>query len=309
MIILKEDKICMKGNVTIHINSKNKKEKMFLSITNMLEPYQNYEYYIYGNNNLICLNISSKEYYYTLHSENECEVSVKCYKFGEFKYNNSYINCLLCSDENYFVAMFASLHSVVKNTNNLDKLHMNFIIPYNSTKKFTELIEKYSKTIKEIQYSIVYIHENLISKDIKNSKCYKGGNHLLNLANFSRLLIGELYNYEKLIYLDSDSITQCDLYEKLKDIEIKKTYYSLKLNKEKLKANLGYIINKEYNWKNLVGYDIDMDVPLYMGAPFITNCKKWKNVLRNIEKIVKVHNKEKNGLYRLFTMSLKHSIS
>ena len=308
MIILKEGKISMKGNVTIHINKKNKKEKIILSITNMVSPYNNYEYYIYGNNNFICMNIDSNEYYYTVYSENECKIDLECYKFGRFKYNNSFINCLLCSDENYFVAMFASLHSVVKNTNNLDKLFMNFIIPYNSTKKFSELIEKYNKTIQEINYSSVYIHENLINKEIKNSKCYKGGNHLLNLANFSRLLIGELYDYEKLIYLDSDSITQCDLYEKLKDIDIKKTYYSLKLNKEKLKANLGYIVNKEYNWKKLLGYDVDMEVPLYMGAPFITNCKKWKNVLKNIEKIVKVHNKEKDGLYKLFTMSLQNIV-
>ena len=66
MIILKEGKICMKGNVTIHINKKKKEEKMLLSITNMLSPYNNYEYYIYGNNNFICMNIDSNEYYYTL---------------------------------------------------------------------------------------------------------------------------------------------------------------------------------------------------------------------------------------------------
>ena len=71
---------------------------------------------------------------------------------------------------------------------------------------------------------IIYINLKLYYINISMAKCYKGGNHLLNLANFSRLLIGEIYNYEKLIYLDSDSLTQCDLYEKMKDIEIKKTY-------------------------------------------------------------------------------------
>ena len=66
--------------------------------------------------------------------------------------------------------MFAALHSVVKNTNNLDKLFMNFIIPYNSTKKFSELIEKYNETIQEVNYSSVYIHENLINKELNKKK-------------------------------------------------------------------------------------------------------------------------------------------
>lgn len=300
----------MKGNISIHINIKNMQDtQSYISITKMVTPYINYEYNLCSKDTLICMNIDTDDYYYTLYSDHNVEkISIEFYKFGSFKYNNNLINCLMCSDENYFVAMFASLHSVVKNTNHLEKLHMNFIIPYNSNKKFYELIRKYNKTIKKINYSTVFIHENLIDKNIKKSKCYKGGNHLLNLANFSRLLIGELYNYEKLIYLDSDSITQCDLYEKMKNIKIEKTYYSLKLNKDKLTASLGYIINKEYNWKKLVGYDIDMDVPLYMGAPFITNCKKWKNVFKKIIYIVKAHNKEKNGLYKLFTMSLQNII-
>jgi len=310
MILVKEGKICMKGNISIHINIKNMQDtQSYISITKMVTPYINYEYNLCSKDTLICMNIDTDDYYYTLYSDHNVEkISIEFYKFGSFKYNNNLINCLMCSDENYFVAMFASLHSVVKNTNHLEKLHMNFIIPYNSNKKFYELIRKYNKTIKKINYSTVFIHENLIDKNIKKSKCYKGGNHLLNLANFSRLLIGELYNYEKLIYLDSDSITQCDLYEKMKNIKIEKTYYSLKLNKDKLTASLGYIINKEYNWKKLVGYDIDMDVPLYMGAPFITNCKKWKNVFKKIIYIVKAHNKEKNGLYKLFTMSLQNII-
>lgn len=298
----------MKGDITFHINIEDIETNCYISITELTPPFINYDYNICSKDTLVCMNLNSENYYYSIYSEKKQEISLEYFKFGTYKLNNNSINCLLCSDENYFVAMFASLHSVVKNTRNLEKLHMNFIIPHQSTQKYTELIKKYNNTIQKINYSSVYVNKNIIDENIKKSKCYKGGNHLLNLANFSRLLIGEIYNYEKLIYLDSDSITQCDLYEKLKDIEIKKTYYSLKLNKNKLTANLGYIINKEYNWKELLGYDIDMDVPLYMGAPFITNCKKWKGVLKKIIHIVKAHNKEKNGLYRLFTMSLQNII-
>ena len=72
------------------------------------------------------------------------------------------------------LAMFASLHSVVKNTNNLKDLHMNFIIPYSSTKKYSELIKRYNNTIQKINYSSVYINKNIIDDNIKNSKYIKG---------------------------------------------------------------------------------------------------------------------------------------
>ena len=63
-----------------------------------------------------------------------------------------------------------------------------------------------------------------------------------------------------------------------------------------------YILN-EYNWKQLIEQDIDMNSFAYMGAPFVvTNCKKWNNVYSLIIKIMYTHNNVHNGLYKIFTM-------
>ena len=58
------------------------------------------------------MNIDSNEYYYTLYSENECNIDLECYKFGRFKYNNSFINCLLCSYEIYFCLLNKNLPAI-----------------------------------------------------------------------------------------------------------------------------------------------------------------------------------------------------
>ena len=67
----------------------------------------------------------------------------------------------------------------------------------------------------EFDKSIIYLDKHIIDDVVFNSKCYNGGGHLLNLGNLSRLLIGEFYDYEKLIYLDCDSIVQYDIIKKL----------------------------------------------------------------------------------------------
>ena len=64
---------------------------------------------------------------------------------------------------------------------------------------------------KQFEYSIVFIDKFILDNNILDSKCYDGGNHLLNMGNFSRLMIGELFSYQKLLYLDSDSICKMDV--------------------------------------------------------------------------------------------------
>jgi len=125
--------------------------------------------------------------------------------------------------------MFACLQSVISNTNSLNKLHFNFIIPINDSHSFTNLINIFkNKNNCQINYSIVLIDINIIDPYILQSKCYNGGNHLLNLGNFSRLMIGEFFEFEKILYLDSDSIVQTDIFQKIGNYKMKKDFYSLK---------------------------------------------------------------------------------
>ena len=67
-------------------------------------------------------------------------------------------------------------------------------------------------------------------------------------------------------------------------------------------------ILNQCNWNTIVGYEINMNDFVFMGAPFITNCKKWNGVYSSIIKIVKTHNDTTGGIYKLFTMALQNII-
>ena len=166
-----------------------------------------------------------------------------------------------------------------------------------------------------INKNIILIDSDIIPSIITQTKCYNSGNHLLNIGNFSRLLIGEIFSYKKIIYLDSDSIIQTDLYTKLKTIDNETCpYLGLKANvtgktrQQNICLKIGTIINTEYNWENVIGTQINKDDWAYMGAPFIANCSLWSNVYKDILNIVELHNKSEEGLYNIFTMSLQNII-
>lgn len=229
------------------------------------------------------------------------------------KLNNNKLNILLCSDSNYFVGLFAVLHSVITNTNYLDKAHFNFIISIEDTNIFSKmLIEFEFKMNVKLDISIIYLHKDIINKTIFESKCYNSGGHLLNLGNLSRLLIGEFMEYKKLIYLDSDSIVQTDIIKKLLNFNLEKDLYSACANlenvnnKKRIVIKLNAIINCDYDWTNIIGQKINEDDYVYMGAPFITNCLKWANVYSKAIDIIKIHNNTEGGIYKLFTMSIQN---
>jgi hypothetical protein len=223
------------------------------------------------------------------------------------KLDNNLINILLCSDKDYFVGLFSCLHSVIINSKKLNKLCFNFIIPIECNNYFMKLMNEYQDKINiELNYNLVLININIIDKCIIESKCYSGGNHLLNLSNFSRLLVSEYFKYKKIIYLDSDSVVQCDIYQKLVNFNPILPIYSRKMDKSKLTLKMSSIINTNNDWNNIIGQSINQESYAYMGAPFIANLSLWNNVYNNIVKIIKKHNNTKDGLYKLFTMSLQN---
>jgi lipopolysaccharide biosynthesis glycosyltransferase len=220
---------------------------------------------------------------------------------------NDKLNILYSADRAYFTPMFASLHSVIQNSDcKLDNIHFNFIIPIEDSNYFQNMLAEYKKSFK---YSIVLIDKNILDKEILNSKCYDGGNHLLNIGNFSRLLIGEIFSYPKLLYLDSDSICKMDINSLLK-INITNKIYCLKAdkknsdNKRSLVLKIGALINEEYGKNN----KINLEDFAYYGAPIFTDCRIWRDVNSQIIQIIKQHNQTENGIYKLFTMSLQNII-
>ena len=67
---------------------------------------------------------------------------------------------------------------------------------------------------------------------------------------------------------------------------------------------MGALISEEYGQKN----KIDLEEYAYYGAPFLTDCRIWRDVYVKIIEIIRQHNWTKNGIYKLFTMSLQNII-
>jgi lipopolysaccharide biosynthesis glycosyltransferase len=220
---------------------------------------------------------------------------------------NDNLNILYSVDRAYFTPMFASLHSVIENSGGkLSGLHFNFIIPIGDANYFQNMMSEYKKPF---EYSIILIDKMILDSQILNSKCYDGGNHLLNLGNFSRLMIGELFSYSKLLYLDSDSICKIDV-NSLRKLDITNKIYCLKAdkknsdNKRSLVLKMGALINDSYGREN----QINLEEFAYYGAPILTDCRIWCDVYAEIVKIIGQHNNTGNGIYKLFTMSLQNIV-
>ena len=86
----------------------------------------------------------------------------------------------------------------INSINNLKKLHFNFIIPLKDNQVFIQYLTDWNNILNiYINYTIILVDSSILTNDILDSKCFNGGNHLLNVGNFSRLLIGEIFLYEK----------------------------------------------------------------------------------------------------------------
>lgn len=235
----------------------------------------------------------------------------KCDSFSsnndKYRLTNDKFNILYSADRAYFTPMFASLHSVIQNSGGkLEEVHFNFIIPIGDANYFQNMLRNYNR---KLDYSIVFIDKMILDNEILNSKCYNGGNHLLNLGNFSRLMIGEVFSYPKLLYLDSDSICKINVNSLLK-LDITNKIFCLKADKKNsnnsrsIVLKMGELICDKYGKQN----KIKLEEYAYYGAPFLTDCRIWRDVYAEIVQIIKQHNRTENGIYKLFTMSLQNII-
>ena len=231
----------------------------------------------------------------------------KFFDNDKYKLTNEKLNILYSVDRAYFTPMFASLHSVIENSGGkLSGLHFNFIIPIGDANYFQNMMLDYKK---QFEYSIILIDKNILDNQILNSKCYDGSNHLLNIGNFSRLMIGEVFSYPKLLYLDSDSICKMNV-NSLLELDITNKIYCLKAdkknsdNKRSIVLKMGALINDAYGREN----QINLEDFAYYGAPIFTDCRIWRNIYSQIIQIIRQHNETENGIYKLFTMSLQNIV-
>ena len=233
-----------------------------------------------------------------------------------YKLTNDKVNILLCSDLAYLVGLFAALHSVVSTTNYISSAHFNFIVPLEccQTVMANMLIEFQRIKSLELDISIIYLDKHILAPVFFKSKCFNGGGHLLNVGNVSRMLIGEFMEYPKLLYLDSDSIVQYDVIEKMTHFNVDLPIYASRANivnvdsKKQVVIKLSAIIDETVDWVDIIGTKIDASEYAFMGAPFIANCSMWGGVYAEMVRLISLHNDTENGIYKLFTMSLQNII-
>ena len=211
-------------------------------------------------------------------------------------------------DKNYFVGGFASIYSLLFNfkNNNLNDLNINIFLPIRDYESFIIYYEKLIKYIENnISFSIYLIDDFIIDKDILETTCFKGGNHLLKLSNYSRLLIGHLINVKNVLYIDADTIIQKDVSKIFENLDnnfiIMGKQSNLNYN-NLFNSNNKHIFSKYINNNS---QEIFLKKVIYTGT-LIINPQNLKNKFNDMIDIVKLHNSvsNKGGLYKLFTMSI-----
>ena len=307
---IKIGEIQRKDSYTIAIKIYTTFEYVYLQLGNQLIRIMNEKIY-HINTYLDKQNI----YLWTNIGKNKINLDIFKIKLfsnkDKYRMINDKFNILYSTDKAYFTPMFASLNSVIQNSEGqLKDIHFNFIIPIGDANYFQSMLCEYLIKIESIfEYSIVLIDKMILDKEIIYSKCYDGGNHLLNLGNFSRLMIGEIFYYSKLLYLDSDSICKININSLLK-VDTTNKFFCLKANKKNSEINrslilkMGALISQKYG----IDKNINLEEYAYYGAPFLTDCRIWQDIYEKIIDIIKQHNQTENGIYKLFTMSIQNII-
>ena len=215
------------------------------------------------------------------------------------------LNIIYVCDEKYFVGMFSSLYSIIKNTNNIKHIKFHICIPKDDSIKLQQQIEKFIKiTDINANINVTQICKNIIIENLKKTLCYKSGNHLLSIGNYSRLVLGSLFDFEKCLYIDSDTIVHCDIYEKLKNIDMKDKYMYAYSSPTKFKTI--FLQHNHPTINQILGTKFHLKDTVFFTGTFLLNCKLWhsSNILDEFHKIMQIHNNTQDGLYRLFTMSI-----
>jgi lipopolysaccharide biosynthesis glycosyltransferase len=236
----------------------------------------------------------------------DCLFNFNISQYGNPSLSNTYeYNVVYSFDKNYYAGAFASIYSLVFNfkQDKIKKLMVNLMLEKSDLDSFNIEFDKLRNSYDFNNKFSVYIIDNmLLSDNILTTKCFKGGNHLLKLANFARLLIGNLFNVDQLLYLDSDTIVQSDLsksFDKMRN----KTYIIAGKKSELNFRNI--LIAPNYDKATeLLGetFDINKSI-IYTGTLFIKP-KESRIIYSRMDKIVNCHNSLPNGLYKLFTMSI-----
>ena len=284
-------------------------KELNISIDNKFFRLRNkINYYIIKNNinNINKFNINIERLYNQKITDiNECIENIEVYNYGNPKKSDMLYEIVYSFDANYFKGAFASIYSLIKNfnKNKLSSLSLNLCVPENDFNEVDINLKKFiDLNIINPNYTLILTTHHLADDVFIKTKCYKGGGHLLKLSNFIRLVVCNLIQSEKLLYLDSDTIIQTDM-SILLDTLINNKYAFIG---KRSKLNFNNLIN--VNNKNIIldflGKVFNLERKVIYTGTIILNTSIIKQNFEKIIELVTKHNNTKDGIYKLFTMSI-----
>ena len=230
--------------------------------------------------------------------------SLKIYEFGNpIVVSTKKYQIMYSFDKNYYSGASASIMSLMKTfrEDRIEQLYLNICIEKEDIPSFIRLLKKFKKEF-TVDYSIYILDKSILDDSIIKTTCFKGGNHLLKLANFNRLICGHIINCKHLLYLDSDTIVQTDLSNALELIPDEDYIIMGKMSTLTV-SNIINVKNIEYA-KSFIGDN--MKKPIIYTGTLIINPAKFRKYYSKMIELIKTHNslENKGGLYKLFTMSI-----
>lgn len=227
---------------------------------------------------------------------------IKVYEFGNpLKLSDKKYQIMYAFDKNYYVGAFASICSLIQNfdKSRLNNLNINICIVKEDLDSFLKIV---NNTRLEINLILYVVDSSIIDSRILQTACFKGGNHLMKISNFNRLICGHIIQCDNLLYLDSDTIIKSDV-SKILDKIPNEEYTILGKSSNLRLCNLLNANNIEYA-KDYIGNNSEKPI-IYTGT-IIINPRNFRARYNDMIKLISLHNNlfTKGGLYKLFTMSI-----
>jgi lipopolysaccharide biosynthesis glycosyltransferase len=231
---------------------------------------------------------------------------IKVFDYGNpVKIDNCKYQVLYSFDSNYFHGAFTAIYSLLYNFDSakLRDLNVNLCVPDEDFTLVTKELNRFIINSRiNTNYTLISSTGDIVDKVFVDTQCFSGGNHLLKLSNFSRLVAGDFIDCDKLLYIDSDTIVQTDMAKCLDSIT--DTNYVVLGKKAPLNYTNIININNVSHVLDYLGKDFDLKKSVVYTGTMIFNTKRFREFYPKMIDLVSRHNKVPNGMYKLFTMSI-----
>jgi lipopolysaccharide biosynthesis glycosyltransferase len=217
-----------------------------------------------------------------------------CNLIEKFEIINNDVSIVCATDKGQFIGLIALINSIIKNTNNLNRIHFYILVDQFEKSELNSLLDTYFKG--KVKYHIKEFEPNtFLEKNIRVIHDNKGTHKVMNFARF--YFPNYFQKLDKILYMDCDMIVQDD---------IVKLYDSIKLDEFYFAAVTISKIGDFNDFKPILfKRGIDKKNDYFNAGLFVTSLKRWEetNTTEKLLEIMVEHKKSKEGLYKFGTQS------